>query len=293
MARDSESTSTATSISMSSQTPTSTLAPTDSTSKATAKAKVKASPAYLKRREQVRRAQRAHRDRKEGYVRALEAEDLALRVQLRAWDEVASIGGGSGEGGGLSTVGEVWVEGLDCAGTEAIEVAPRIEAIEDVSAAGNAVVWQSACSWSTSVGRADMAMEFVLALEKPCVQRAQSVVFDPLDAFPMQHAKSSAELALYHTFVNEELGTPMPCSHADVAGSLDHLFLLSSAFCLENEVTPVQAWQHLCRYFEFGVVDSKGLKTLIDALLEHVRCYGFGAVVSKSALDEACRRVFT
>lgn len=96
-------------------------------------------------------------------MRALEAEVLALRVQLRAWDDVASIGGGGGEGGGLSTDGGVRVEGSDCAGTEAIEVAPHIEAIEDVPAAGNAVVWQSACSWSTSVGRADMAMEFVLA----------------------------------------------------------------------------------------------------------------------------------
>lgn len=57
----------------------------------------------------------------------------------------------------------------------------------------------------------------------------------------------------------------------DVASSLNKLLLLSSAFGLEDEVTPVQAWQQLCGYFEGN---SRGLRELVSALLEHVRCYG-------------------
>lgn len=99
-------------------------------------------------------------------------------------------------------------------------------------------------------------------------------MFDPLNAYPLNHSTSNAELALYHSFVEDELVTSGPCTRADVVSSLDNLLTLSSTFCLENEVTPIQAWQQLCGYLEFGVVDTNGLKALVDALLEHVRCYG-------------------
>lgn len=81
-------------------------------------------------------------------------------------------------------------------------------------------------------------------------------------------------MEIYHSFVEDELVAAGSYTQADVASSLENLLTLSSTFCLENEVTPVQAWQQICGYYEFGAVDSNGLRALMDALLEHVRCYG-------------------
>src|SRR5690242_15664970 len=108
------------------------------------------------------------------------------------------------------------------------------------------------------------------SLEKPCIQRAQSAIFSPLNTYPV-FSTESAELALYHSFVETEIVATGYGSQTDVAASLDKLLVLSSAFGLENEVTPVQAWQQLCGYLEGH---SRGLRELAGALLEHVRCYG-------------------
>lgn len=112
------------------------------------------------------------------------------------------------------------------------------------------------------------------SLEKPCIMWAQSAVFDPLNAYPSNPPPDHNELALYHSFVEDKLAGPDSCTQEDVASSLDNLLSLSSAFDLEHEVTPIQAWQHLCGYFELGAVDMTGFTKLADALLEHVRCYG-------------------
>jgi hypothetical protein len=57
------------------------------TPNATSTSTDKSSPAYLKRREQVRRAQRTHRERKESYIHALESEVLQLRTKSRKVEE--------------------------------------------------------------------------------------------------------------------------------------------------------------------------------------------------------------
>jgi hypothetical protein len=122
---------------------------------------------------------------------------------------------------------------------------------------------------------------------------AQSAVFDPLNAYPSNPPAHPNELALYHDFVEDKLIKSKSCTREDVASSLDNLLHLSSAFDLEAEVTPIQAWQHLCGYFELGAVDMNRFRQLADVLLEHVRCCGFGAVISRNVLDATCSRVFT
>jgi hypothetical protein len=99
-------------------------------------------------------------------------------------------------------------------------------------------------------------------------------VFDPLNSYPVTQCPVNSELTNYHSFVEDQLVAPSLCTREDIASSLDNLLSLSSKFCLENEFTPIQAWQQLCRYLEFGVVDTRGLRELMDALVEHVRCYG-------------------
>lgn len=106
------------------------------------------------------------------------------------------------------------------------------------------------------------------------MQYAQSLVFEPLNPYPSNQSPVSTELAKYHSFVEDRLAARQSCTSEDVASRLDSLLSLSSKFCLENEVTPIQAWQQTRRYLEFGVVDTKGVRALMEALLEHVRCYG-------------------
>lgn len=103
---------------------------------------------------------------------------------------------------------------------------------------------------------------------------ARSAVFDPLNAYPSNPLLGDSQLALYHSFVEDKLGALDFCSSEDVATSLDNLLDLSSAFHLECEVTPIQAWQYLCGYLELDAVDMNGFRKLADMLLEHVRCYG-------------------
>ncbi|KAF2622634.1 hypothetical protein BU25DRAFT_462735 [Macroventuria anomochaeta] len=263
-----------------------------------------------------------HRERKEVYIHALESEVLALRTKARSVQEqndalgleVAQLRsrldtqqtpihcmdwdtewfGGDVDAGSTNTSynnEEQWPSmpaGVLTWGRESV--------VEDVpNEACNAVVRRPSTSqsWSMSASHADMAMEFVLTLEKPCIQRAQSVVFDPLNPYPLDHHAGPSELAAYHSFVEDQLIASESCTKDDIASSLDNLLSLSSAFCLANEVTPIQAWHQLCKYLEFGAVDTKRFRALVDALLEHVRCYGFGAVISRSVLDASCRRVFT
>ncbi|KAF3048212.1 hypothetical protein E8E12_011281 [Didymella heteroderae] len=217
----------------------------DSTSSSSSKDVDKSSAAYLKRREQVRRAQRTHRERKETYIHTLESEVLALRTKARNVEEQND------------------------------ELSEKIKGLErrlDRQKAGSKV-WDT--KRETRNGHVDMAMEFVLTLEKPCIMLAQSAVFDPLNAYPSNPLLDRNELALYHSFVEDKLLKPGSCTQENVARSLNNLLSLSSAFNLDHEVTPIQAWQHLRGYFELGAVDINGFRLLADMLLQHVRCYGY------------------
>ncbi|KAL1649712.1 hypothetical protein SLS61_006368 [Didymella pomorum] len=263
----------------------------DSSSPALSKDVDKSSAAYLKRREQVRRAQRTHRKRKETYIHALESEVLALRTKARSVEEQNNelsrqlevlkrrVGGQSA---GSEVLGAEWGTGgnVDREDTGSLSVvsfkAQCLSTSLDMpgQACGVLTGKSGTRPWSISERHADMAMEFVLTLEKPCIMWAQSAVFDPLNTYPSNPPPGDSESALYHSFVEDKLVKPESCVPEDVASSLDNLLSLSSAFDLEHEVTPIQAWQHLCGFFELGAVDMNGFRKLADMLLEHVKCYG-------------------
>lgn len=111
-------------------------------------------------------------------------------------------------------------------------------------------------------------------MEKPCIQRAQSAVFDPVNPVPSgQFDQSlSAGPGVYHYFLEEQILDTN--SHAEAAGSLEKLLTLSKGFDLGNKVTPVQAWQMLCRHPEFGAVDIRTVRRLVRGMMEYVVCYG-------------------
>ena len=112
---------------------------------------------------------------------------------------------------------------------------------------------------------------------------------------------------MYHCFLEEQILDTN--SYDEAASSLEKLLTLSKGFDLGNKVTPVQAWQMLCRHPEFGAVDTRTVRRLVRGMMEYVVCYGyvvikrvarfrltmcrFGAVIETSAFDKVCRTMFS
>lgn len=68
---------------------------------------------------------------------------------------------------------------------------------------------------------------------------------------------------------NERSNWQMP------AIGIERLLELSESVPLDDgELTPVQAWDKLRRHPEFGSLEVERLKTLEQALLKGVKCYG-------------------
>lgn len=103
---------------------------------------------------------------------------------------------------------------------------------------------------------------------------SQAAVFGPLNAYPSEPSANQDQLALHHAVVKDRFVETRSCSQGDVSSSVDNLLNLSSAFDLEAEVTPIQAWQYLRGFFELETADKEILRTLAELLLVHVKCYG-------------------
>jgi hypothetical protein len=118
------------------------------------------------------------------------------------------------------------------------------------------------------------------SLEKPCIQRAQSVVFDPANPVPSSQFDQSlgAGPSGYHYFLEERILDTNTNPQDETAGRLGELLALSEGFELDNKVTPIQAWQMLCRHPDFGAVDIRTVRRLVRGMMEYVVCYGYAVI---------------
>jgi hypothetical protein len=55
---------------------------------------------------------------------------------------------------------------------------------------------------------------------------------------------------------------------------LEKLLSLAANFELEDELTPVQAWQQIRSHPEFGAMEVRKLRDLVGELSRGVKCYG-------------------
>jgi hypothetical protein len=165
-----------------------------STHRSSSKDVDKSSAAYVKRREQVRRAQRTHRERKETYIHALESEVLALRTKARSveeqndelsrrvkqlkrkldaqavggsvvWDNIWEIGSEGVEDAGPMSLGRQWSlggEDIDSSMGEGQERWIGMSVNVPAQTCGAMIKSSGSNSWLLSASHADMAMEFVL-----------------------------------------------------------------------------------------------------------------------------------
>ncbi|KAK4032136.1 hypothetical protein C8A01DRAFT_20756, partial [Parachaetomium inaequale] len=137
-----------------------------------------------------------------------------------------------------------------------------------------------------------LGMEFVLALEKPCLVHIHG---DPSNTSqPAGHALTVSS----HLLAITPPSYPSPPS-PDVlhqacgttpASILDRLLTLSANLAVnEGEVTPVKAWNRILPHFDMLGVDN--LRAMTTKLAGAVTCHGFGAVLKEAVFDKLLREV--
>ncbi|KAK5651994.1 hypothetical protein OQA88_10897 [Cercophora sp. LCS_1] len=197
-------------------------------------------------------------------------------------------------------------------------------------------------------------MEFVLALESPCLSHIHAHTDDSTTSVQHQikesntdiegprvngHALTASSYILSLSSSSPPAPAPAPATTATPThdlpsdddalaaakkaaivmgvqstpnGILDRLLTLATSFALEDEITPVQAWERLRPLveegnprMESGNVSREVVRTLVGRLAGVVRCYGlvpvvfvytpfmgaFGAVVKKEAFEQALSEV--
>ncbi|KAL1878105.1 hypothetical protein VTK73DRAFT_8066 [Phialemonium thermophilum] len=133
---------------------------------------------------------------------------------------------------------------------------------------------------ATAVG-----MEFVLALESPCLGHLRG---DPDN--PDQPGGHALTVSAHLLFQCPSSAPPDADILKDACGRtprsiLDKLLSLSTDLALEGEVTPVQAWARLRHHPLFGGLEVDRLRYLTDKLIKAIKCHGYGAVLTNNVFE--------
>ena len=145
---------------------------------------------------------------------------------------------------------------------------------------------------------AQAAVDFVLALEKPCLAH-HPADFDNLEADSNGHSlmlqapllsrqpnRSQTTLTTAPPNAQPAAVTQAPATTWNVpAFEIEKLLSLSDRLSLDGELTPVEAWQRLRQHPGFASMTYVQLEGLRDVLLSNVKCYGFGAVLEEDYFD--------
>ncbi len=114
----------------------------------------------------------------------------------------------------------------------------------------------------------DIAIDFVLALEHPCV----SHIPHPSNT---THDPTNHILLASTPLVACSARPPQPDAHWTAsAAMIKELLNLSRSINLKGELTPVEAWHRLRGHPEFGKLDLQSLGTLKTELSRIVKCCG-------------------
>ncbi|PFH63317.1 hypothetical protein XA68_13774 [Ophiocordyceps unilateralis] len=280
-------------------------------------------PALTRRQELNRQAQRTHRERKELYIKALEDEVLRLKelystvslekeklvevnTQLRdalahhgvqfmtgAGQEDMSSNLSMGNASGTSP-------GASFAAGSLTSFSPSQSSPGFTSKMQQMTADPSRATAQPPKGKADCdqaGIDFVLALEKPCMQHLPFLLERAADAdgepcghalmascppTPLTSVPAKKSPANTETQVNPSQGFG-GLTKPDLAT----LFDLSKKLDLDGEITPVMAWGMIRGHPRFTDLRSDDIRRLADELSQKVRCYGFGAVLEEFELRDA------
>lgn len=123
----------------------------------------------------------------------------------------------------------------------------------------------------TKADSPEVAIEFVLALEHPCMSHLPHPTASPSDD-PSNHI-----LLASTPLMSSAPRPPQPNTSWNwtTNGSIiKELLNLSSSINLEGEITPVEAWHRLRQHPDFWKLDRRDIDNIKNELSSSVRCCG-------------------
>ena len=122
---------------------------------------------------------------------------------------------------------------------------------------------------SAFVDTVEIAIEFVLALEHPCMNHIP--YRDPPSADPANHMMMAST-----PLVARAPDAPQVNQTWTTSGVIiKELLNLSSSINLEGEITPVEAWHRLYEHPDFWQLSRHQITQLKQELTSSVKCYGY------------------
>ncbi|KAK4074762.1 uncharacterized protein Triagg1_4911 [Trichoderma aggressivum f. europaeum] len=136
-----------------------------------------------------------------------------------------------------------------------------------------------------------VGMEFVLTLERPCLNHLHGNPKKPLE--PHGHAlTTTVQLQASLSLPPIDPRNPVPPSYQNApAAVLDRLLNLAPSVSPDGDVTPIQAWHFIRRQPQFGGFEVQRLNRLAERLREAAKCHGFGAAVQTGIFESAVREI--
>ncbi|KAF2857860.1 hypothetical protein K470DRAFT_222524, partial [Piedraia hortae CBS 480.64] len=294
-------------------------------------------PALTRRQELNRQAQRTHRERKEMYIKALEQEVIRLKElytntsrerdvaldENRRLKELLHAHGipfdmsspsakfHAGSGYGPSSSGSISGSYAQESETSNFSLPPRMGG----GGGGGGTQPRMASAAQLPSNRLDydqLGIDFVLALERPCMDHMQYLMVRShnADNQPFHHPMENADDSQHeHMSGHALMATAPPHSHImsqpaehypyqmpqDVGkDSLAKLLDLSNRlpFAHYSEITPVMAWTLILQNERLAELTPSDIEVVKKELETKVRCYGFGAVLEEFEVRDALDLVF-
>ncbi|KAG8629005.1 hypothetical protein KVT40_002870 [Elsinoe batatas] len=293
-------------------------------------------PALTRRQELNRQAQRTHRERKEQYIKALEEQvlklkelytnvtrerDTAINDNQRLRDILkghgihfdmatpsASYGttmpsyNGSVSGSASGSFGR---QDSNTTGLSPSPIHSRQSPHQMQSGSAAQIPNNRGMDYD------QLGIDFVLALERPCMDHMQYLVvrshnaegqpfhhpMERADDMEHEHMCGHALMATCPPFthVMEKPGEPYPHQMPQdiTKPDLSRLLQLSATLPMEGgEVTPVRAWMTILQSERLHQMTAADFAFVQADLLGRVRCYGFGAVVEEFEVFDAINKAF-
>ncbi|KAJ4372262.1 hypothetical protein N0V83_004036 [Neocucurbitaria cava] len=285
-------------------------------------------PAMTRRQELNRQAQRTHRERKEMYIKALEQEVIRLKDTFAATSrerdafaeenrklrellmahgisfDLSSPTNGMAHTGTPSygsSSGSMSGYGPGSASTDYTSPPQSLQHRGSISHDPlnqqplnlQHQAQQANPHQQTGMDYDQIGIDFVLTLERPCMDHMQFLMVRAHDADEtisghalMATAPPDAHIA---NCPQEKYPHQMPdVKMPDLMKLLD----LSNRLPLDGEITPIMAWAKIIQDEKFRELSKEDIERIKEELLAKVRCYGFGAVLEEFEVSDALMTVF-
>ncbi|EKG11884.1 Basic-leucine zipper (bZIP) transcription factor [Macrophomina phaseolina MS6] len=138
-----------------------------------------------------------------------------------------------------------------------------------------------------------IGIDFVLTLEKPCMDHMQFLLVRAEDNEADVSGHALMQTCPPHSHIAEHPEEKYPHKMPDVSQpDLMKLLDLSHRLpTMEGEITPVMAWVAVIQDPRFQELTKEDIEAVKGDLLAKVRCYGFGAVIEEFEVRDALNSI--